>query len=135
MLGGSQRQCQECRANRLPGPVAALPNAKNPTLDAATGKTRWSRDVWGSILGFATVTNGHAYVSTLDPNFEYQNFSEAGLDEMNVDLVWLLDPKEKLLSSFENDTDEASYRHPASDAVMPAIAIAAMNAPKKRLRM
>ena len=49
-------------------------------------------------------------------NFEYQNFSEAGLDEMNVDLVWLLDPKEKLLSSFENDTDDARYRHPASDA-------------------
>ena len=49
----------------------------------------------------------YSYVSTLDPNFEYQNFSEAGLDEMNVDLVWLLDPKEKLISSFENDTDDA----------------------------
>jgi PAS domain S-box-containing protein len=34
---------------------------------------------------------------------------------MNVDLVWLLDPKEKLISSFENDTDDARYRHPASD--------------------
>ena len=33
---------------------------------------------------------------------------------MNVDLVWLLDPKEKLLSSFENDSDDARYLHPAS---------------------
>src|SRR6187455_3825551 len=63
----------------------------------------------------------YSYVSTLDSNFEYQNFSEAGLYEMNVDFVWLLDPKEKLLSSFENDTDESSYRHPASDAVIAEI--------------
>ncbi len=54
----------------------------------------------------------YSYVSSLDQNFEYQNFSEAGLDEMNVDLVWLLDPKEKLISSFENDTDDARYHHP-----------------------
>ncbi len=60
----------------------------------------------------------YQYVTKLDPNFEYQNFSEAGLDELNVDLVWLLDPKEKLLSSFENDTDSARYRHPASEAVV-----------------
>jgi diguanylate cyclase (GGDEF)-like protein/PAS domain S-box-containing protein len=59
----------------------------------------------------------YSYVSTLDPNFEYQNFSEAGLDEMNVDLVWLLDTRGRLISSFENDTDDAHYRHPASDPV------------------
>jgi len=62
----------------------------------------------------------YSYVSTLDSNFEYQNFSEAGLDEMNVDFVWLLDPHEKLLSSFENDTD-ARYLHPASDPVAAEI--------------
>ncbi|MEO8063112.1 MAG: EAL domain-containing protein [Pseudomonadota bacterium] len=70
---------------------------------------------------FARWDDMYSYVSTLDPNFEYQNFSEAGLDEMNVDLVWLLDPKEKLLSSFENDTDDARYRHPASAAVVAEI--------------
>src|ERR1044072_5135964 len=59
----------------------------------------------------------YSYTSTLDPNFEYQNFSEAGLDEMNVDLVWLLDTHEKLISAFENDTDDARYHHPASEAV------------------
>jgi diguanylate cyclase (GGDEF)-like protein/PAS domain S-box-containing protein len=59
----------------------------------------------------------YSYVSSLDPNFEYQNFSEAGLDEMNVDLVWLLDTRGRLISSFENDTDDAHYRHPASDPV------------------
>ena len=44
---------------------------------------------------FARWDDMYSYVSTLDPNFEYQNFSEAGLDEMNVDLVWLLDPEGK----------------------------------------
>jgi diguanylate cyclase (GGDEF)-like protein/PAS domain S-box-containing protein len=61
------------------------------------------------------------YVSSLDANFEYQNFSEAGLDEMNVDVVWVLDPKDKLLSSFENDTDDARYHHPASAPVIAEI--------------
>jgi diguanylate cyclase (GGDEF)-like protein/PAS domain S-box-containing protein len=70
---------------------------------------------------FARWDDMYSYVSTLDPNFEYQNFSEAGLDEMNVDLVWLLDPKEKLLSSFENDTDDTRYLHPASDPVIAEI--------------
>jgi hypothetical protein len=55
------------------------------------------------------------------PNFEYQNFSEAGLDEMNVDLVWLLDSKEKLISSFENDTDDARYHHPGEHTVTAEI--------------
>jgi diguanylate cyclase (GGDEF)-like protein/PAS domain S-box-containing protein len=64
----------------------------------------------------------YAYVSSLDQNFEYQNFSEAGLDEMNVDFVWVLDPREKLLSSFENDTDDARYNHPASAPVLAEIA-------------
>src|SRR5688572_6390634 len=59
----------------------------------------------------------YSYVSSLDPDFEYQNFSEAGLDEMNVDFVWVLDAKEKIVSSFENDTDDARYLHPASDTV------------------
>jgi diguanylate cyclase (GGDEF)-like protein/PAS domain S-box-containing protein len=63
----------------------------------------------------------YAYTSTLDPNFERQNFSEAGLDEMNVDLVWLLDPKNKLLSSFENDTDDAHYVFPASHPIVAEI--------------
>jgi diguanylate cyclase (GGDEF)-like protein/PAS domain S-box-containing protein len=70
---------------------------------------------------FARWDDMYSYVSSLDSNFEYQNFSEAGLDEMNVDLVWLLDPKEKLISSFENDTDDARYRHPASDSVVAEI--------------
>lgn len=64
---------------------------------------------------FARWDDMYSYVSTLDPNFEYQNFSEAGLDEMNVDLVWLLDPAGKLISSFENDTDAERYLHPASN--------------------
>jgi diguanylate cyclase (GGDEF)-like protein/PAS domain S-box-containing protein len=63
----------------------------------------------------------YAYTSSLDPNFERQNFSEAGLDEMNVDLVWLLDPNEKLLSSFENDTDDQHYAHPGSAATIAEI--------------
>ena len=70
---------------------------------------------------FARWDDMYSYVSTLDHNFEYQNFSEAGLDEMNVDLVWLLDPKERLLSSFENDTDDTRYRHPASEAIVAEI--------------
>jgi diguanylate cyclase (GGDEF)-like protein/PAS domain S-box-containing protein len=70
---------------------------------------------------FARWDDMYSYVSSLDPNFEYQNFSEAGLDEMNVDLVWLLDPRDKLLSSFENDTDDARYRHPASEPVVSEI--------------
>jgi diguanylate cyclase (GGDEF)-like protein/PAS domain S-box-containing protein len=67
---------------------------------------------------FARWDDMYSYLSTLDPKFEYENFSEAGLDEMNVDLVWVLDPKEKLLASFENDTDEARYLHPASPKVV-----------------
>jgi diguanylate cyclase (GGDEF)-like protein/PAS domain S-box-containing protein len=63
----------------------------------------------------------YSYASTLDPKFEYENFSEAGLDEVNVDLVWVLDPAGKLLSSFENDTDDALYRRPASAAVLAEI--------------
>ncbi len=70
---------------------------------------------------FARWDDMYSYVSSLDPNFEYQNFSEAGLDEMNVDLVWLLDTHEKLLSSFENDTDDAHYSHPASEATIAEI--------------
>jgi len=70
---------------------------------------------------FARWDDMYSYTKTLDANFEYQNFSEAGLDEMNVDMVWLLDPKEKLISSFENDTDDARYRHPASDAFISEI--------------
>ena len=70
---------------------------------------------------FARWDDMYSYVSTLDPKFEYENFSEAGLDEMNVDLVWLLDSSEKLISSFENDTDDARYHHPATDAVTAEI--------------
>ena len=36
---------------------------------------------------FARWDDMYSYVSSLDPNFEYQNFSEAGLDEMNVDVL------------------------------------------------
>ncbi len=60
----------------------------------------------------------YAYASDLNETFEYENFSEAGLDEINVDLVWVLDPSGKLLSSFENDTDDALYKHPASPAIV-----------------
>ncbi len=70
---------------------------------------------------FARWDDMYSYVSSLDPNFEYQNFSEAGLDEMNVDLVWLLDSKEKLISSFENDTDDTRYHHPATDRITAEI--------------
>ena len=70
---------------------------------------------------FARWDDMYSYVSSLDQNFEYQNFSEAGLDEMNVDLVWLLDSKEKLISSFENDTDDSRYHHPASDTITTEI--------------
>jgi PAS domain S-box-containing protein len=70
---------------------------------------------------FARWDDMYEYVTSLDDNFEYQNFSEAGLDEMNVDLVWVLDPKEKLLSSFENDTDDARYLHQASPPVIAEI--------------
>ena len=70
---------------------------------------------------FARWDDMYSYVSTLDPGFERQNFGEPGLDEMNVDLVWLLDTKEKLLSSFENDTDDTRYRHPASAAIVAEI--------------
>ncbi len=63
----------------------------------------------------------YEYTTSLDASFEYENFSEAGLDEMNVDVVWVLDPKEKLLSSFENDTDDARYNHPASAPVVAEI--------------
>ncbi|HUQ09947.1 MAG TPA: EAL domain-containing protein [Steroidobacteraceae bacterium] len=63
----------------------------------------------------------YKYTKSLDATFEYENFSEAGLDEMNVDVVWVLDPQEKLLSSFENDTDDARYNHPASAPVVAEI--------------
>jgi diguanylate cyclase (GGDEF)-like protein/PAS domain S-box-containing protein len=63
----------------------------------------------------------YTYASDLNPTFEYENFSEAGLDEVNVDLVWVLDPKEKVLSTFENDTDEDRYLHPASPSVVTEI--------------
>ena len=83
--------------------------AKNTEIEMA------SRD-------YARWDDMYSYVSTLDANFEYQNFSEAGLDEMNVDLVWVLDPQERLLSSFENDTDDALYNHPASAPTIAEIA-------------
>jgi hypothetical protein len=83
--------------------------AKNTDIEMA------SRD-------YARWDDMYTYVSTLDANFEYQNFSEAGLDEMNVDLVWVLDPQERLLSSFENDTDDALYNHPASAPTIAEIA-------------
>ncbi len=63
----------------------------------------------------------YSYASTLDPGFEYENFSEAGLDELNVDFVWVLDARDKLLSSFENETDDARYLHPASESAVKEI--------------
>lgn len=63
----------------------------------------------------------YTYASDLNRTFEYENFSEAGLDEVNVDLVWVLDPDGNLLSSFENDTDDARYLHPASPPVVAEI--------------
>jgi diguanylate cyclase (GGDEF)-like protein/PAS domain S-box-containing protein len=63
----------------------------------------------------------YSYASTLDPNFEYENFSEAGLDELNVDFVWVLDTRDNLLASFENETDDARYLHPASDSAVKEI--------------
>jgi diguanylate cyclase (GGDEF)-like protein/PAS domain S-box-containing protein len=63
----------------------------------------------------------YSYAQTLDAKFEYENFSEAGLDEVNVDIVWVLDPKDKLLSSIENDTDDSHYSHPASPKVVAEI--------------
>ena len=63
----------------------------------------------------------YTYATDLNSTFEYENFSEAGLDEVNVDLVWVLDPEGKLLSSFENDTDDARYLRPASGPVIAEI--------------
>src|SRR4051812_18826005 len=66
---------------------------------------------------FARWDDMYSYVATLDGNFERQNFSEAGLDEMNVDLVWLLDSKERLISSFENDSDHTPLLRPGRPQV------------------
>jgi diguanylate cyclase (GGDEF)-like protein/PAS domain S-box-containing protein len=82
--------------------------AKNTEIEAT------SRD-------YARWDDMYSYTTSLDTTFEYQNFSEPGLDEMNVDLVWVLDPNDKLLSSFENDTDDARYHHPASAPVIAEI--------------
>src|SRR5262245_63404300 len=101
------RKCENIEQNDVARSIEVMRKAlvtKNTEIETV------SRD-------FARWDDMYSYVSTLDSNFEYQNFSEAGLDEMNVDLVWLLDPQEKLLSSFENDTDDARYLHPASDPV------------------
>ena len=67
---------------------------------------------------FARWDSMYAYASDLNSTFAYENFSEAGLDEANVDLVWVLNPQGKLISSFENDTDDASYLSPASGPVI-----------------
>jgi diguanylate cyclase (GGDEF)-like protein/PAS domain S-box-containing protein len=79
--------------------------AKNSEIEMA------SRD-------YARWDDMYSYATTLDSTFEYENFSEAGLDELNVDFVWVLDEEGNLLSSFENDSDDARYLHPASE---PAI--------------
>src|SRR3954469_25773101 len=42
----------------------------------------------------------YTYASDLNTTFEYENFSEPNLDEVNVDLVWVLDPMDKVLSTF-----------------------------------
>ncbi len=55
----------------------------------------------------------YAYVSSLDPGFAADNFSEKGLDEMNVELAWVLDANDQLVMSFDNDTDAARYSSPA----------------------
>ncbi len=52
------------------------------------------------------------YISTLDTEFENDNFSQQGLDEANVELVWLLDPSGKVVSTFQNDTAGDRYDHP-----------------------
>lgn len=52
------------------------------------------------------------YVTALDPTFEGDNFSQQGLDEANVELVWLLNPRGEIVSSFQNDTAAERYDHP-----------------------
>jgi diguanylate cyclase (GGDEF)-like protein/PAS domain S-box-containing protein len=82
--------------------------AKNSEIEMA------SRD-------YARWDDMYSYASTLDSTFEYENFSEAGLDELNVDFVWVLDEEGTLLASFENDSDDARYLHPASDPAVREI--------------
>jgi diguanylate cyclase (GGDEF)-like protein/PAS domain S-box-containing protein len=82
--------------------------AKNSEIEMA------SRD-------YARWDDMYSYASTLDSTFEYENFSEAGLDELNVDFVWVLDEQGNLLASFENDSDDARYLHPASDPAVREI--------------
>jgi diguanylate cyclase (GGDEF)-like protein/PAS domain S-box-containing protein len=82
--------------------------AKNSEIEMA------SRD-------YARWDDMYSYASTLDSTFEYENFSEAGLDELNVDFVWVLDEEGNLLASFENDSDDARYLHPASDPAVREI--------------
>jgi diguanylate cyclase (GGDEF)-like protein/PAS domain S-box-containing protein len=74
----------------------------------------------------------YAYVSSLDPTFESENFSQPGLDEMNVELVWLLDTNDRLISSFDNDTASDRYAHPARTHI--AAEIAALTPLIKRIR-
>ncbi len=54
----------------------------------------------------------YSYVTSLDPEFESDNFSQQGLDEANVELVWLLDPQGQIVSTFQNDTEGDRYDHP-----------------------
>ncbi|HRX91101.1 MAG TPA: CHASE4 domain-containing protein, partial [Steroidobacteraceae bacterium] len=54
----------------------------------------------------------YSYVTSLDPEFESDNFSQQGLDEANVELVWLLDPQGRIVSTFQNDTAGDRYDHP-----------------------
>ncbi len=63
----------------------------------------------------------YSYVSSLDSTFETENFSQPGLDEMNVELVWVLDANDRLISSFDNDTDGARYQHPARNHITQEI--------------
>ena len=54
----------------------------------------------------------YSYAATLDTDFESDNFSQQGLDEANVELVWLLNPAGEIISSFQNDTEGERYDHP-----------------------
>jgi diguanylate cyclase (GGDEF)-like protein/PAS domain S-box-containing protein len=94
--------------------------AKIEEADAARALEVLRRSFTTHNIEIETVSRDYArwdemyrYVSSLDPTFESENFSQPGLDEMNVELVWVLDPKDQLISSFDNDTDSERYQHPA----------------------
>jgi diguanylate cyclase (GGDEF)-like protein/PAS domain S-box-containing protein len=74
----------------------------------------------------------YSYVDSLDPQFETQNFSQPGLDEMNVDLVWVLNTRNEIVASFDNDTDSDRYSNGARPHILAELAALAPSIEKIR---